>query len=322
MKSQSAWPLSFFSTFIGHHTHFKTHISFFPIHPNSFLSLPYITHSTNDNPCKYPTTHPLILPLTPWSSPSLFHLRFRFQLLLLTATPRIYTGGYSLIPPGVRDCLGAEGILHVRLGCFTLYFIMFLSIVGTSKLHKLRELWHSGWEIARFGVGVFLLIQLISIINFIKWLNDYCHSEKYSDRCHVHVMLLITTAYTYIDESLLTPKLMGLYVVFLCYEPLEDGCNQKAESATKANWLAIISFIIALLAMVIVKFPTSIDSKCFQLRKDDTQAEDDVPYGYGFFHFVCATGTMHFSITWVRIMNKWLAACQAIYTTPLIFKMF
>ncbi|KAJ9707603.1 hypothetical protein PVL29_002576 [Vitis rotundifolia] len=206
------------------------------------------------------------------------------------------------------------------LGCFTLYFIMFLSIASTSKLHKLRELWHSGWwsskiilwvglmilpflvpsafikfyeKIARFGVRVFLLIQLISIISFIKWLNDYYRSNKYAYKCHVHVMLLVTIAYVIcimgiilmyicylmtnvslhpkIDEGLLTPELMGL-------ELPKDICNQKAESATKANWLTIISFIVVLLAMVIVTFST-----------DDTQAEDDVPYGYGFFHFVCAT---------------------------------
>ncbi|RVW47594.1 putative serine incorporator [Vitis vinifera] len=262
----------------------------------------------------------------------------------------------------------------VRINTF--YFIMFLSTAGTSKLHKPRELWHSGWwsakiilwvalmmlpflvpsafiqlygEIAHFGAGyhyflVFLLIQLISIISFIKWLNDCCHSGKYADRCRIHVMLLATTAYVIcimgiilmyiwyvpepscllniffitwtlvllqlmtsvslhpkVDESFLTPGLMGLYVVFLCWcairsEPPEDRCNQKVESATKADWLTIISFIVALLAMVIATFSTGIDSKCFQFRKDDTQAEDDVPYGYGFFHFVFATGAMYFSM--------------------------
>lgn len=33
-----------------------------------------------------------------------------------------------------------------------------------------------------------------------------------------------------------------------------------------------------------------------QFRKDDTPAEDDVPYGYGFFHFVFATGAMYFAM--------------------------
>jgi hypothetical protein len=34
-----------------------------------------------------------------------------------------------------------------------------------------------------------------------------------------------------------------------------------------------------------------------QLRKGDKAAEeDDAPYGYGFFHFVFATGAMYFAM--------------------------
>lgn len=83
--------------------------------------------------------------------------------------------------------------------------------------------------------------------------------------------------------------------------------------------------MVALLAMVIATFSTGIDSQCFQVhskiewvffspflwrfpklksldkrllqfRKKDICAEDDVPYGYGFFHFVFATGAMYFSM--------------------------
>lgn len=33
-----------------------------------------------------------------------------------------------------------------------------------------------------------------------------------------------------------------------------------------------------------------------QFKKDDAPEEDDVPYGYGFFHFVFATGAMYFAM--------------------------
>lgn len=33
-----------------------------------------------------------------------------------------------------------------------------------------------------------------------------------------------------------------------------------------------------------------------QFKKDETESEDDVPYGYGFFHFVFATGAMYFAM--------------------------
>ncbi|XP_031269563.1 probable serine incorporator [Pistacia vera] len=318
---------------------------------------------------------------------------------------------------GGHECLGAEGVLRVSLGCFMFFFIMFLSTAGTSKLYASRDSWHSGWwsakiimwialtvipfllpssfiqlygEVAHFGAGVFLLIQLISVISFITWLNDCCLSEKNAERCHIHVMLTATTAYVIcivgiimmyiwytpdpscllniffitwtlvllqlmtsvslhpkVNVGFLAPGLMGLYVVFICWcairsEPAGESCNRKAEASNRTDWLTIISFVVALLAMVIATFSTGIDSKCFQFRKDEPPAEDDVPYGYGFFHFVFATGAMYFAMlligwnthhtikkwtidvgwtsTWVRIVNEWLAVC--VYLWMLVAPIF
>ncbi|XP_052180553.1 uncharacterized protein LOC127793845 [Diospyros lotus] len=360
----------------------------------------------------------------PWMARYVYGLLFLIATLLAWAV-RDY--GHNILTEmerlkgceGGKECLGTEGVLRVSLGCFIFYFIMFLSTVGTSKLCEPRELWHSGWwsakiflmtgltvlpffvpstviklygEVAHFGAGVFLLIQLISIISFITWLNDCCQSDKNAEKCHVHVMLLATTAYVicilgitlmyiwyspepscllnifFITQTLvllqlmtsvslhpkvnagfLTPGFMGLYVVFLCWcairsEPPEEKCIKKAEGATR-DWLTIISFVVAILAMVIATFSTGIDSKCFQFsRKDDTESEDDVPYGFGFFHFVFATGAMYFAMlligwnthhtmkkwtidvgwtsTWVRMINEWLAAGLYIWllVAPIVWK--
>ncbi|RID72046.1 hypothetical protein BRARA_C03954 [Brassica rapa] len=327
---------------------------------------------------------------------------------------------------GGENCLGTEGVLRVSLGCFLFYFVMFLSTLGTSKTHSSRDRWHSGWwsaklimwpsltiipfllpstiirlygEIAHFGAGVFLLIQLISVISFITWLNECYQSKKDAERCHVHVMLLATTSYTVcivglilmyiwyapdsscllniffitwtlfllqlmtsialhpkVNAGYLTPALMGLYVVFICWcairsEPVGESCNRKAAESNRTDWLTIISFVVALLAMVIATFSTGIDSQCFQFKKDTNnqgeeveEEEDDVPYGYGFFHFVFATGAMYFAMlligwnthhpmkkwtidvgwtsTWVRIVNEWLAVCVYIWmlVAPIILK--
>lgn len=320
---------------------------------------------------------------------------------------------------GGPDCLGTEGVLRVSMGCFLFFFTMFLSTVGTSKMHDRRDTWHSGWwsakasmflgfmilpfllptsivemygEIAHFGAGIFLLIQLVSVISFIFWLNDCCQSEKFAERCRVHMMLTATTAYVVsivgiimmyiwyapepsclqniffitwtlvllqlmtsvslqprISAGFLTPGLMGLYIVFLCWcairsEPPGTKCNRKAEASNRTDWLTIISFVIALLTIVIATFSTGIDSQCFQFRKTEKKAEDDVPYGYGFFHFVFATGAMYFAMlligwnthhamkkwtidvgwtsTWVRVVNEWLAACVYIWmlVAPVILK--
>lgn len=361
----------------------------------------------------------------PWMARYLYALLFLIANLLAWAV-RDY--GHSILKEmkrlkgcnGGEDCLGAEGVLRVSLGCSLFYFAMFLSTAGTSKLNDRRELWHSGWwsaklfmncsliilpfllpaeiisiygQVAHFGAGVFLLIQLVSIISFITWLNDFCHSEKCAVRCHIQMMLLATAAYVIcilgiilmyiwytpqpscllniffiswtlvllqlmtsvslhpkVNAGFLTPGFMGLYVVFLCWsairsEPAEEKCIRKAESATgKGDWFTIISFVVAVLAIVIATFSTGIDSKCFQFKKDDAPEEDDVPYGYGFFHFVFATGAMYFAMlligwnpnhamkkftidvgwtsTWVRIVNEWLAVCVYIWmlVAPIVWK--
>ncbi|KAJ4894487.1 Serinc-domain containing serine and sphingolipid biosynthesis protein [Raphanus sativus] len=325
-----------------------------------------------------------------------------------------------------ENCLGTEGVLRVSLGCFLFYFVMFLSTLGTSKTHSSRDKWHSGWwsaklimwpaltiipfllpstiillygELAHFGAGVFLLIQLISVISFITWLNECYQSQKDAERCHVRVMLLATTSYTMcivgvilmyiwyapdsscllniffitwtlfliqlmtsialhpkVNAGYLTPALMGLYVVFICWcairsEPVGENCNRKAAASNRTDWLTIISFVVALLAMVIATFSTGIDSQCFQFKKDvhsegeeEEVEEDRVPYGYGFFHFVFATGAMYFAMlligwnthhpmkkwtidvgwtsTWVRIVNEWVAVCVYIWMlmAPIVLK--
>ncbi|KAI9128680.1 hypothetical protein K1719_000163 [Acacia pycnantha] len=363
----------------------------------------------------------------PWMARYVYGLIFLVANLLAWAA-RDYARG-ALIEmerlkgcDGGRDCLGAEGVLRVSFGCFIFFMTMFFSTAGTCKLKEPRDSWHSGWwtvklvlwavmaifpfilpsgliqlygEIAHFGAGVFLLIQLVSIISFITWLNDWCVSEKYADRCQIHVLLFATTAYVIclvgiilmyiwyapqpscllniffitwtlvllqlmtnvslhpkVNGGILTPGLMGLYVVFLCWcavrsEPDGENCVRKSDLTAKTDWLSIISFIVAILAIVIATFSTGIDSKCFQFKKDDTPpAEDDVPYGYGFFHLVFATGAMYFAMlligwntnshhvmrkwtidvgwtsTWVRIVNEWLAVCVYLWmlVAPIIWK--
>lgn len=360
----------------------------------------------------------------PWMARYAYALIFLVSNLLAWAV-RDY--GHNAFPEmeklkncqGGRGCLGAEGVLRVSLGCFAFYFVMFLSTAGNSRMYNCRDSWHSGWwsakiglwialtvtsflvptfivqiygEIAHFGAGVFLLVQLVSVISFITWLNDCCQSEKTAERCHIHVMLLATAAYIIcifgiimmyiwyapepscllniffitwtlvllqlmtsaslhpkINSGFLTPGLMGLYVVFICWcairsEPAGESCNRKAEASNKTDWLTIISFVVALLAMVIATFSTGIDSQCFQFSKKEARTEDAVPYGYGFFHFVFATGAMYFAMlligwnthhtikrwtidvgwtsTWVRIVNEWLAVCVYLWmlVAPVILK--
>ncbi|CAI8594816.1 unnamed protein product [Vicia faba] len=319
-----------------------------------------------------------------------------------------------------KECLGANGVLRVSMGCFLFFMMMFWSTTRASELNEARDKWHSGWwsvkivlwilltifpfllpsalielygQIAQFGAGVFLLIQLISIISFINWLNDYFTSETYAERFKIHVMIFAATSYFIclvgiilmyvwyapipscllniffitwslvllqlmtsvsihpkVNGGLLSPGLMGLYVVFLCWcairsEPEGDQCIRKAGTVPETDWLNIISFVIGILAIVFATFSTGIDSKSFQLKKSEKPTqENDVPYGYGFFHFVFAVGAMYFAMllvgwnshhsmkkwsldvgwtsAWVRIVNEWLSVCVYLWIliAPVIWK--
>ncbi|RRT75320.1 hypothetical protein B296_00031347 [Ensete ventricosum] len=99
-----------------------------------------------------------------------------------------------------------------------------------------------------------------------------------------------------VKAGFLAPGLMGMYIVYLCWsairsliyifynvmlfypqhsEPQTEICNKKAEVATSADWLTIV------------------------FKKTEAESEDDVPYGYGFFHFVFAMGAMYFAMLFV-----------------------
>ncbi|KAH0970485.1 hypothetical protein GBA52_022641 [Prunus armeniaca] len=280
---------------------------------------------------------------------------------------------------GVKDCLGAQGVLRVSLACFMFYFTMFLSTAGASKLKEPRDSWQSGWwsakivlwvtfiiipfllpaaiiqlygEIAHFGAGVFLLIQLISIISFITWLNDCCQSSK-SERCQIHIMLLATTAYVLcltgiilmyiwyapepscllniffitwtlvllqlmtsvslhpkVNAGILTPGLMGLYIVFICWfairsEPTGESCNRKAEASNKTDWLTIINFCYMYWndqQQVLQKLLSLHSLHCKLSSLSCLPHQNLLP----FCRFTIDVG---WASTWVRIVNEWIAVC-------------
>ncbi|KAK4258309.1 hypothetical protein QN277_007768 [Acacia crassicarpa] len=114
---------------------------------------------------------------------------------------------------GGQDCFHTLGVLRVSLGCYIFFTIMFVSTVETRKLYEGRNSWHCGWwafkfillllsfalsfflpsqivqiygEIARVGAGIFLLLQLVSVIHFITWWNKFwTPHEEIKNSCSV-----------------------------------------------------------------------------------------------------------------------------------------
>nr|CAB3471989.1 unnamed protein product [Digitaria exilis] len=208
-----------------------------------------------------------------------------------------------------------------------------------------------------------LQIQVVSIVTYVGSLLGIVLMYVWyapSPSCKLNILFITVTLVlvqlmTFVSMSskvkagYLAPGLMGIYVVFLCWsairsEPHTEICNKKAEVATSADWLNIASFVIAVIVIVAATFSTGIDSKCLQFKKAEAEEEDDIPYGFGFFHLVFAMGAMYFAMifvgwnashpmekwtidvgwasTWVRIGNEWLAAIVYIWMmiAPVIWK--
>jgi Kef-type K+ transport system membrane component KefB len=61
----------------------------------------------------------------------------------------------------------------------------------------------------------------------------------------------------------------------------------KPESTFFASFLQ--SFLLAFVAIIISTFSAGGDYRAFQIKKEESTDVDEVPYAYGFFHFVFAT---------------------------------
>ncbi|XP_042516563.1 probable serine incorporator [Macadamia integrifolia] len=312
-----------------------------------------------------------------------------------------------------HDCFHIMGVLRVSLGCFIFFLLLFLTTFKTSKLHGAGNTWHSKWwslkfvllvvsvavpfffppsfiqlygEIARIGAGIFLILQLISVIEFITWWNNYWMPEEEIKQCRflglftstifyiasmcgivmmyflyaprrlctlniffitwtaiLLIVMMVISLHSKVNRGLLSSGIMASYIVFLCWsairsEPAIEKCSPEKKAAGNGDWTTVAGFLIALCSIVMATFSTGIDSQSFQFRKDKVQKEDDIPYDYGFFHFVFSMGAMYFAMlfiswnldhstkkwsidvgwasTWVKIINEWIAA--SIYLWKLI----
>ncbi|XP_062105080.1 uncharacterized protein LOC133816777 isoform X2 [Humulus lupulus] len=280
-----------------------------------------------------------------------------------------------------RDCVHTLGVLRVSFGCFIYFSVMFLTTFRTRKLYETRNAWHSGWwtlkyfmlivslvvpiffpsgfiqlygELARVGAGIFLLLQLISVIQFINWWNKYWMPDEEKKQscslglfmstlfyiasvcglvymyatygtktsCSLNIFFISWTAillivmmaislHSKVNRGLLSSGIMAAYVIYLCWsalrsEPANEKCYKHKEVIENGDWTTIVSFLIAICAIVMATFSTGIDSESFQFRKDEVKEEDDIPYKWSI--------DIGWASTWVKIVNEWFAATIYVWT--------
>ncbi|TXG72498.1 hypothetical protein EZV62_001077 [Acer yangbiense] len=267
-----------------------------------------------------------------------------------------------------RDCFHTLGVLR--------FFVLVLSIAVPFFFPS--DYIQLYGELARAGAGIFLVLQLVSVIEFIAWWNKYWMPDQerkqscslglfmstlfyiasifgivlmyylYAHRlaCSLNiffvtwtaillVVMMVISVHSMVNRGLLSSGIMASYIVFLCWsairsEPANEICNAQKQVNGNGDWTTILSFLIAICAIVMATFSTGIDSQSFQFRKDKVQVDDDIPYKYGFFHLVFSLGAMYFAMlfiswnlensarkwsidvgwasTWVKIVNEWFAA--------------
>ncbi|WOL05791.1 putative serine incorporator [Canna indica] len=156
--------------------------------------------------------------------------------------------------------------------------------------------------------------------------------------------MMMVSLHSKVNMGLLSSAIMGAYIVFLCWsaiqsEPPIEKCNTRKKIADVDNMTTILSFFIAIGAIVMATFSTGTDSHLFQLHKNEVESEVDIPYKYETFHFIFAMGSMYFAMlfinwelhkptrkwsidvgwtsTWVKIVNQWIAA--GMYLWKLIY---
>nr|KJB72170.1 hypothetical protein B456_011G163200 [Gossypium raimondii] len=179
--------------------------------------------------------------------------------------------GHTTFPPlyyekacGIHgsDCFQTLGVLRVSLGCFIFFLLMFLTTFSTRKLYDACSKWHSGWwalkffllvvsmvvpfflppgfiqiygEVARIGAGIFLLLQLVSVIEFIRWWNKYWASDEQSKQsCSI---ALFTSTVFYVAS------ICGIVSMYYFYAPRPSCCL----NIFFITWTAIL--LIVMMAM-------------------------------------------------------------------------
>nr|XP_043613717.1 probable serine incorporator [Erigeron canadensis] len=166
--------------------------------------------------------------------------------------------------PEGHECFQTMGVLRVSLGCFIFFFMLFLTTCGTAKLFSLRNTWHSGWwtikfailmitlvisffipsdyvhlygELARVGAGIFLLLQLVSVIEFIAWWNAYWMPEetkKQSSCCGLFMSTLFYMA-----------CLCGIIMMYAMYAS-KPSCTLNIFFIT---WTAILLLVMVVISL-------------------------------------------------------------------------
>ncbi|XP_029124962.1 probable serine incorporator isoform X4 [Cajanus cajan] len=250
------------------------------------------------------------------------------------------------------DCFHSLGVLRVSLGCYIFFSVMFLTTVKTRKLCEHRNWWHSGWwevksvllivsmalpfffpseivqiygEVARIGAGIFLLLQLVSVIHFITWWTKYwTPEEERKQRCSLG-LLMSTLFYVasicgivYLYESYASRISCSLNLFFITWTVILLAAMMVISLNSKESWLLTLFSFVGVQSEEMVYLqrspswnfsePATIRCETKNHEKGNSgwiiilhfpQALIQNAFSYGFFHMVFSLGAMYFAMLFI-----------------------
>ncbi|WVZ87951.1 hypothetical protein U9M48_034524 [Paspalum notatum var. saurae] len=172
-----------------------------------------------------------------------------------------YTQQRAGVCRGDSDCIAAEAVLRFSLFSFFLRWHHSTVSSSTGELHMVEQ-----------RMSYMMCLILISAVRYVSRLNDeWCMTNFEEHQRQV----------TILSVGLYTASIVGIVAQMFFY----GG----------TGWLNRLLICTTLLLVHIMPLIALITSKVTVRER----LEDDVPYGYGFFHFVFATGSMYLGMVFV-----------------------
>uniref|UniRef100_I1M155 Serine incorporator 3 n=1 Tax=Glycine max TaxID=3847 RepID=I1M155_SOYBN len=268
----------------------------------------------------------------------------------------------------------AQAVLRVSLGNFLFFGILALIMIGVKDQNDRRDSWHhGGWTakiviwlllvvlafflpdaiilvygfIAKIGAGLFLLIQVIILLDFTHTWND-AWVEKDEQKCFGQGY------YQQVNGSLLPAAVVSLYCAYVCYtglssEPHDYECNGLNKSRAVSTGTLVLGMLTTVLSVLYSALragssttflsppssprlggskPLLEEAEEGKAKKEEKEARP-VSYSYSFFHLIFALASMYSAMllsgwtstsessdlidvgwtsVWVRIGTEWVTA--------------
>eukprot|EP00256_Glycine_max_P066057 XP_025980652.1 probable serine incorporator [Glycine max] len=260
----------------------------------------------------------------------------------------------------------AQAVLRVSLGNFLFFGILALIMIGVKDQNDRRDSWHhGGWTakiviwlllvvlafflpdaiilvygfIAKIGAGLFLLIQVIILLDFTHTWND-AWVEKDEQKWYIALTSSVLVrditsrigVQKQVNGSLLPAAVVSLYCAYVCYtglssEPHDYECNGLNKSRAVSTGTLVLGMLTTVLSVLYSALragssttflsppssprlggskPLLEEAEEGKAKKEEKEARP-VSYSYSFFHLIFALASMYSAM----LLSGWTSTSES-----------